>query len=231
MHGSGAFNQDLVTGILDDAVAGVETVLCPPYPYLTQVGSLLQGSNLKLGAQNVALEVSGAFTGEVAAEMLSDVGCQYVIVGHSERRTYYHEDNALVAGKFAAVRRAGLTPILCVGETREQRDQDLTRDVVGAQLDAVLKTGDNLRGAVIAYEPVWAIGTGLSASPKQAQEVHAFIRARIPGSDELPILYGGSLKPDNAAEMLAMQDIDGGLIGGASLDAGQFLSICKAAVK
>jgi triosephosphate isomerase len=203
-----------------------------------EAARLLQGSVIALGAQDLCEQTGeGAYTGEVSGAMLRDAGCRYVIVGHSERRTIYGEDDQRVAEKFFAARAAGLTPILCVGERLEERERGDTEAVVARQLDAVLNREGGaaaLAGAVIAYEPVWAIGTGRTATPEQAQQVHAFIRRRIAGrdrgvADRLQILYGGSVKPGNAAELFAMADIDGGLIGGASLDAEHFLAICRAA--
>ena len=185
--------------------------------------------------QDISDQEAGAFTGEVSGAMLREFGCSYAIVGHSERRALYAEDDEFTARKFAAARRAGLTPILCVGETLEERDQGVTEDVVARQLDAVidLEGIEAIGAAVIAYEPVWAIGTGKTATPDQAQDVHAFIRGKLAGldqavADKVQILYGGSVKGSNAAELFAMQDIDGGLIGGASLAADDFLAICKA---
>jgi triosephosphate isomerase len=213
--------------------AGVDLAVCPPYPYLAQAAALLAGSAVRLGAQNLAVEASGAYTGEVSGPMLRDVGCHYVIVGHSERRTLFGEDNALVARKFRAALAADLTPILCVGELLTEREAGATERVIAAQLDAVLELcgAQSLAGAVIAYEPVWAIGTGKVATPEQAQAVHRFIRERVSAAGSTPtILYGGSVKPDNAAGLFAQPDVDGGLIGGASLVADQFLSICDAAL-
>lgn len=213
----------------------VDCAVCVPFPYLAQAQQLLRGTPVKWGAQNVHQLEKGAYTGEVAASMLCDFGCRYVIVGHSERRSLYGETSQLVAEKFAAAQKTGLVPILCVGETLEQREKDSTEAVVAEQLDAVIKLLGvlSLRNAVLAYEPVWAIGTGKTASPQQAQAVHAFIRRRIAGLDGqvaqgLCILYGGSVKASNAAELFAMPDIDGGLIGGASLVAEEFLAICRA---
>jgi triosephosphate isomerase len=199
------------------------------------VAALLQGSAISLGAQDVSDQEAGAYTGEVAPAMLSDIGCKYVIVGHSERRSLYGESDEFTASKFAAARKAGLVPILCVGELLEEREQGITEDVVARQLDAVigLEGIAALGGAVIAYEPVWAIGTGKTASPDQAQAVHAFIRGKLAALDsdvaaKVRILYGGSMNPGNAAELLSMGDIDGGLIGGASLKPDDFLAIGKA---
>jgi len=211
-------------------------VVCPPFVYLQETARLLKDSDVALGAQSLCAEPIGAFTGEVSGTMLRDVGCGYVLVGHSERRQLYGENDALVARKFVAAQAAGLVPVLCVGETLEERERGLTTEVVARQLDAVLAvTGVGaLRSAVIAYEPVWAIGTGRTATPEQAQEVHAMIRARVAAADariggEVRILYGGSVKASNARELFAMADIDGGLVGGASLKADEFAQICAAA--
>ena len=197
--------------------------------------SKLAGSPVKWGGQNLDTHNSGAYTGEVSGPMLKDFACTYAIVGHSERRALYAEDDEFTARKFAAARKAGLTPILCVGESLEEREQGITEDVVARQLDAVIKLEGiaAIGEAVIAYEPVWAIGTGKTASPQQAQDVHAFIRAKLVGldqavADKVQILYGGSVKGSNAKELFSMQDIDGGLIGGASLAAEDFLAICMA---
>ncbi len=234
MHASRAQVNELVGQLVGDmpALDGVDVAVCPPYPYLQQAAGLLHGSRIGLGAQNLAVESVGAYTGEVSASMLVDVGCRYVIVGHSERRSLYGEHNALVAHKFRAAVQHGLVPILCVGEQLAEREADATERVIAAQLDAVLDLcgGDALAGAVIAYEPVWAIGTGRVATPQQAQAVHRFIRQRVSHGAATPtLLYGGSVKPDNAAGLFAQDDVDGGLVGGASLVADQFLSICKAA--
>ncbi len=228
--------ETLIKGILaglDDVTA--EVAVCPPFPYLAQAQQLLAGSPVRLGAQNVSDQESGAYTGEVSAAMLKEFGCHYVIVGHSERRALYAEDDAFVARKYAAARKQGLVPILCVGETLEEREKGVTEQVVARQMDAIigLEGAAALADGVIAYEPVWAIGTGKTATREQAQEVHAFIRQRIAGHDaavaeKVQILYGGSVKPDNAAELFAEPDIDGGLIGGASLKAEDFLGICRA---
>jgi triosephosphate isomerase (TIM) len=237
MHGSRAENAKLVAELVEASEAGAgDVVVCPPFVYLWEVGRGLRDSAVALGAQDVCAETAGAFTGEVSASMLKDVGCTYTIVGHSERRHLYREEDALVARKFVAAHSAGLTPILCVGETLEERERQATREVVARQLDAVLQLAppDSLRRAVIAYEPVWAIGTGKTASPEQAQEVHAFIRERIAARDAriaaaLRVVYGGSVKAANAAELFAMPDVDGGLVGGASLKVDEFLRICAAA--
>ena len=238
MNGSLASVRELLDGILAGAgdSDAADLVVCPPYVYLPEVGARLKGSKVAWGAQNVSHEAAGAFTGEIAASMLNDFGCSHVIIGHSERRTLYGEDDAVVAAKFTASRKAGLIPIVCIGETLEERQQGVTEKVVARQVDAVLAAegAGALADAVVAYEPVWAIGTGMTATPEQAQEVHAFIRGRVAEQDAkvaegLRILYGGSMKPDNAAELIAQPDIDGGLIGGASLQADQFLAIARAA--
>jgi len=237
MHGSLAENESLLSGLLSgmaNVKAGV--AVCVPFPYLAQAQARLTGAALAWGAQNMSQYARGAYTGEVSAAMLKDFGCSYVIVGHSERRALYGENDALVAEKFAAAQAAGLTPILCVGETLDERESNITEAVVARQLDAVIaKSGvAALAKAVVAYEPVWAIGTGKTASPAQAQAVHAFIRAKIRSLDAtvaegLVIQYGGSVKAGNAVELFGQPDIDGGLIGGAALNAEEFLAICKAA--
>jgi len=237
MHGSLAENAALLES-LKPALAGIEAVVCVPFPYLAQVQSALAGSSIAWGAQNVSEQAKGAFTGEVSASMLLDFGCKYVIVGHSERRSLYGESDELVARKYMAAQAAGLTPILCVGESLEERESGITESVVARQLDAVIKAAGvvSLGKAVVAYEPVWAIGTGKTASPEQAQAVHAFIRGKISALDssvanKLVIQYGGSVKAANAAELMVQPDIDGGLIGGASLVADEFVAICRAAAK
>jgi triosephosphate isomerase len=228
MHGSRAFSSAL----LDALIAGlgressVEVAVCPPFPYLQQASERLNGTPIALGAQNVSEHAQGAYTGEVSAAMLTDVGCRYVIVGHSERRQLYGERDAQVAAKFAAAQATGITPILCVGETLDEREAGRTEEVVERQLDAILKQA-KFGNAVLAYEPVWAIGTGRNATPEQAQAVHAFLRARV--FPETRILYGGSVKAGNAAAIFAMPDVDGGLIGGASLAAQEFIEIVRAA--
>jgi triosephosphate isomerase len=238
MNGSLASVRELLAGIKSGIgeVGNCEVAVCPPFVFIAAAQADLSGTPISWGGQNLSTEKSGAFTGETAASMLMDFGCRYVIVGHSERRTLYGEDDALVAAKYAVARAAGLKPILCVGETLEQRETGVTEEVVARQLDALidLEGVDALADGVIAYEPVWAIGTGVTASPEQAQEVHAFIRGRVAArsaevAEGLRILYGGSMKPDNAVELMAKPDIDGGLIGGAALKAGDFLAICKAA--
>jgi triosephosphate isomerase len=238
MNGSRASARELVEGVKAGMgeVKNAEVAVCPPFVYLADVQALLEGSAIALGAQNCATKESGAFTGEVAVPMLKDFGCKYVIVGHSERRAIYGETDEVVAQKFATVRAAGLTPILCVGELLEEREAGHTEHVVARQLDAVIEAEGvaALADAVVAYEPVWAIGTGKTATPEQAQEVHAFIRGRVAGHDGavaegLRILYGGSVKGNNAATLFGQADVDGGLIGGASLSADEFLTICRAA--
>jgi triosephosphate isomerase len=238
MHGTRSENARLIEEITSryPADSEAECIVCPPYVYLQEVGRLLSDSAILLGAQDICADAQGAFTGEVSAAMLKDVGCQYVIVGHSERRLLYRESDQLVARKFAAAHAKALVPIFCVGEQLADRETGRTREVVARQLDAVLELcgAQTLAGAVIAYEPVWAIGTGRNATPEQAQEVHAFIRARIAAQDATiaqvtRILYGGSVKASNAAELFAMPDVDGGLIGGASLKADEFLAILAAA--
>jgi triosephosphate isomerase len=238
MHGSRADNADLVRSLLDrlPAHGAAEVLVCPPFVYLLETGRLLKDSDVALGAQSLCAEAQGAFTGEISGAMLRDVGCRYVLVGHSERRQVYGEHDELVARKFVAAQSSGLVPVLCVGETLEEREGGRTVEVVSRQLDAVLAvTGAAAFGeAVIAYEPVWAIGTGRNATPEQAQEVHAMIRGRVAAldakiGDSVRILYGGSVKASNARELFAMADIDGGLVGGASLKADEFAQICVAA--
>ena len=238
MNGSLAANRSL----LSEIVAGLpvssdcDVVVCAPAPYLTQCAELLTASPVKWGAQDVSEHAQGAFTGEVAASMLVDCGCQYVIVGHSERRAYHAESNAVVARKTSRALSESLIPIVCVGETLEQRESGQTEEVVAAQLQAVLDVVNvaQITQLVVAYEPVWAIGTGKTATPQMAQDVHAFLRQQIALKDvaaaaSVQILYGGSMKPENAKDLLAMADIDGGLIGGAALKSADFLAIAAAA--
>ena len=238
MNGSRSSNKELLDGIKAGIgeVKSAEVAVCAPYVYLADVEQQLAGSPIAWGAQNLSTEEKGAFTGEIAASMILDFNCKYVIVGHSERRTLYGEDDDTVTKKFAMAHSAGLNPILCVGETLEEREQGITEDVIARQINAVMNTlgAAALAEGVIAYEPVWAIGTGITATPQQAQDVHAFIRKLIahqdPGvAEQIRIQYGGSMNAGNAAELLAMHDIDGGLIGGASLKAEDFLTICRAA--
>jgi triosephosphate isomerase len=238
MNGNLASNQVLLQSLVTalSRVAGVKCAICAPYPYLAQVQQLLSGSGVAWGAQDVSQFEAGAYTGEVSGAMLVDFGCRYTIVGHSERRMLFGETSALVAEKYAAALKAGVTPILCVGETLGEREVGATEHVVGQQLDAVLEHSGALSfaHAVIAYEPVWAIGTGKTATPEQAQAVHAFIRGRLAGHDatvaqNVQVLYGGSVKAGNAGQLFAMADIDGGLIGGASLDTNELVAICKSA--
>lgn len=250
MHGSRAETAKLLDELMQFDATTAEVAVCPPFVYLVDAVRLLAESSIAVGAQNVCAEPIGAFTGEVSAAMLRDVGCRYVIVGHSERRALFHEDDQLVARKFVAVQSQKLTPILCVGETLDERERDLTEKVIARQLEAVIDVAGiaAFAEAVIAYEPVWAIGTGKTATPEQAQAVHAFIRGRIAdppaaiaGRDakianppaaiaaDLRILYGGSVKAANARELFLMPDVDGGLVGGASLKSEEFSRICAAA--
>ncbi|HZF17095.1 MAG TPA: triose-phosphate isomerase [Steroidobacteraceae bacterium] len=238
MHGSRAENTALLAAILQglSGDGGVEVAVFPPVVYLADVVRAVKDTPVAVGAQNVCAEPVGAFTGEVAAAMLRDVGCKYVILGHSERRQIYREDDALVARKFLAVQQQKMIPILCVGETLDEREKAETEAVVARQLDAVLGLAGIAAFAqvVIAYEPVWAIGTGKNATPEQAQAVHAFIRGRLARQDAkiaaaIRILYGGSVKAANAGEIFAMPDVDGGLVGGASLKGEEFMRICAAA--
>lgn len=222
----------LVTGL--DSSSSTEVLVCPPAVYLQQASEVLKGSAVMLGAQNIHTEEAGAFTGETSAAMLRDFGCSHVIIGHSERRELFRESDEFIAAKFAAAQAQGIQPVLCVGESREQREAGETEAVVLKQLQVVLDhVGiQAFADAVVAYEPVWAIGTGLTASPEQAQEVHALIRQTLAGNsaevaEGIRILYGGSVKADNASELFAQPDIDGGLVGGASLVAEDFLTICK----
>ena len=237
LNGSRSANRSLVSAILDGlpAESDVDMVLCPPFVYLPEVSAAAAG-RAKVGAQDVAAQESGAFTGEVSATMLRDVGCDFVIIGHSERRALFGDTDEIVSLKVLAALAAGLRPILCVGETLEERESGQTLAVVNRPLGAVLAAVDPgpFREALIAYEPVWAIGTGRTATPAQAQDVHREIRATLARRDatmagEIRLLYGGSVKASNAKDLFAMQDIDGGLIGGASLLAAEFLSICRAA--
>jgi len=238
MHGSLPENQALLDAVAA-AVAGLRGAICAvcvPFPYLAQTQAALAGTKAAWGAQDVSQHSKGAFTGEVSAGMLRDFGCRYVIVGHSERRQWYGEDDHVVALKAKTVVAAGMVPIICVGETLAERERGVTEERVGRQVAAVLDElgSKGLNGSVLAYEPVWAIGTGRTATPEQAQAVHAFIRGLLAKRDgslgsTVPLLYGGSVKGANAVELFAMPDVDGGLIGGASLVAQEFIAICKAA--
>ncbi len=234
LESANALVQALVSSVGSNPSADV--IICPPFIHLQGVAALVKGSGVSLGAQDLSDQEAGAFTGEVSGAMLKDVGCDYVIIGHSERRTLYGEDDALVSKKFVHALAEGLTPILCVGESLEERESGAMEAVIARQIDAVLSAAgvQALCDSVIAYEPVWAIGTGMTATPEQAQEVHAFIRGRIAAVDAaaaegVRILYGGSANAANAATLFGQPDIDGGLIGGASLKAEDFLTICAAA--
>lgn len=237
MNGSRANNATLLAGIVEGLGQGkANAAVCVPAPYLQQCADTLAGSALAWGAQDVSSHAGGAYTGEVAASMLVDFACRYVIVGHSERRAYHGETDAQVAQKTLAALNAGLTPIVCVGETLAEREAEQTNVVVSKQMSAVLELLDDdaLARIVVAYEPVWAIGTGKTATPAMAQEVHAQLRSQLrarsaAAADKVAILYGGSMKPDNAVELMAQPDIDGGLIGGAALKAADFLAIINAA--
>ncbi len=238
LHGDRAFAGKLVDALVTAPVTeGVDLIVLPPLPYLAELVSSHGGRGIAFGAQDLDVHQQGAYTGEVAGAMLRDVGATHVLVGHSERRELHGESSELVARKFLAACEAGLTPILCIGETREQRESGSTHEVLARQLAPVLALGpEKLVGCIVAYEPVWAIGTGLTATPDQAQDVHARVRSEIAQVDakiasSLPILYGGSVKPANAAELFSRPDIDGGLIGGASLVATDFLAIAAAAAR
>ena len=237
MHGTGAMVQELLEGLLAGTQneSDVEMAVFPPYPYLAQAQAMLDGSSISWGAQSLNPVSHGAHTGEVSAGMLLDFGCRYVLVGHSERRAIYGESDQDVALRFEAALAAGLEPILCVGETLEERESGATEAVVERQLDAVLERSGmaGFERAIVAYEPVWAIGTGMTATPEQAQAVHAFIRNKFFSQDDiiagqLRILYGGSVNGSNAADLFAREDIDGGLVGGASLKVEDFLAIRNA---
>lgn len=236
MHGRLDGNQALLDSVAQGALAVPDSVavgVCVPFPYLAQACGRLQGGRVAVGAQDVSAHEQGAYTGEVAAGMVAEFGAAYALVGHSERRAYHGETDAAVAAKTQRALAAGLTPVVCVGETLEEREAGVTEQVVGTQLDAVLAvlSTDEAARIVVAYEPVWAIGTGKSATSDQAQQVHAFLRARLEakGVAHVSLLYGGSVKADNAVELFGQADIDGGLIGGASLKSDDFLAICRAA--
>ena len=237
MNGNLAENAALLSG-LKSALEGITALVCVPFPYLAQAQTTLNGSSIAWGAQNLSEHAQGAYTGEVSAAMLQDFACSHVIVGHSERRSLYGESDQLVATKYQVAQAAGLIPILCVGESLQERESGVTEQVIARQLDAVIDAAGvaSLAKAIVAYEPVWAIGTGKTASPDQAQAVHAFIRQRIAALDAdlvagLVIQYGGSVKAANAAELMAQPDIDGALVGGASLLIDEFVAICKAAAR
>jgi triosephosphate isomerase len=233
MHGNRVSNRALLDAVLAgiESLHGVECAVCVPYPYLGEVAERLGKTRLAWGAQNLSEHVQGAFTGEVSAPMLAEFGCRYVLAGHSERRQLFGETDAVVAAKFAALLAHGMTPVLCLGETLDEREGGRTEQVVGRQLDAVLRASekDSFKRAVVAYEPVWAIGTGRNASPEQVQAVHAYLRTRV--LPETRVVYGGSVKPANAEAIFAMPDVDGGLIGGASLVAGEFIAVVQAAAR
>ncbi|MEN9420214.1 MAG: hypothetical protein RI988_3835 [Pseudomonadota bacterium] len=234
MNGSRSANAQLLSGMLEARPFACDVAVCVPYPYLPETAVTLAGGELRWGAQDCSAHEAGAYTGEVSVAMLAEFGCRYVIVGHSERRALHGETDATVADKARVALAHGIIPIVCVGETRAQREAGQTDGVVKRQLSAVIHALGHCAGeVVVAYEPVWAIGTGLTATPEQAQAVHALLRAQLraatPRADAMLLLYGGSMKPDNAAALLAQPDIDGGLIGGASLKATDFVAICRAA--
>ena len=234
MHGSHPANAELLAGILGARPFGCDVAVCVPFPYLSETAVGLAASDVRWGAQDCSAHAHGAYTGEVSAAMLAEFGCRYAIVGHSERRALHGESDQMVADKAKAALGSGVTPIVCVGETRAQREAGETAAVVKRQLSAVIHTlAHCVSEMVVAYEPVWAIGTGLSATPQQAQEVHALLRAQLQAASghasRIRILYGGSVKPDNAAAQFDQPDIDGALVGGASLKAADFVAICRAA--
>jgi triosephosphate isomerase (TIM) len=234
MHGNHAANAELLAGISAARPFAAEVAVCVPFPYLAATAVTLANTDIRWGSQDCSPHEQGAYTGEVSASMLHEFGCRYAIVGHSERRQYHAESDQLVADKAKAALARGITPIVCVGETLAQREANETEAVVKRQLSAVIHTLAHCAGEmVVAYEPVWAIGTGKTASPAQAQAVHALLRAQLaaatPHAAQMKILYGGSVKPDNAATLFSQPDIDGGLVGGASLKAADFIAICRAA--
>jgi len=236
MHGSRAMADELVAAVAASLPSNADVALLPPFPYIAALAERHVAGRLSFGGQDLSEHAQGAFTGEVSGAMLRDVGCTFVLAGHSERRQYHAESDDRVALKFLAAQTAGLVPILCVGETLAERDSGSTEHVIERQIDAVVKRAgiDAFSTSVLAYEPVWAIGTGRTATPEQAQAVHQFIRDKLSGLDgtiagSLRILYGGSVKASNAAELFGQPDVDGGLIGGASLVAADFLAICAAA--
>ncbi|WP_249856127.1 triose-phosphate isomerase [Aggregatibacter actinomycetemcomitans] len=240
LNGSKAFTRELITGLKEElhGVTGCNVAIAPPVMYLAEAEAALVGSQIVLGAQNVDVNVKGAFTGDISTEMLKDFGAKYIIIGHSERRTYHKESDEFVAKKFGALKEAGLVPVLCIGESEAENEAGKTEEVCARQIDAVINLlgVEAFNGAVIAYEPIWAIGTGKSATPAQAQAVHAFIRGHIAKksqavADQVIIQYGGSVNDANAAELFTQPDIDGALVGGASLKAPVFAVIVKAAAK
>ena len=239
MNGSSMANESLLTGLISQvsSLQGVDIAVCPPAVYLGQVLELVSGTSIDVGAQNLSEQKSGAFTGEISGDMLRDLGVTYTLVGHSERRSLYGETNELVAAKTLKALEVGLVPVLCVGETLEERKSGQMDAVLAGQINSVIELcgADTFGQIIVAYEPVWAIGTGETATPQQAQDAHAFIRGLIAAqspaiAERVTILYGGSMNEKNAAELLAMADVDGGLVGGASLKADSFATICKAAV-
>ncbi|MFU2127955.1 triose-phosphate isomerase [Gallibacterium anatis] len=240
LNGSKAFTKELINGLKAElaGVEGCDVAIAPPVMYLAEAEAALAGSKIALGSQNVDLKQSGAFTGDISATMLKDFGAKYIIIGHSERRAYHHESDEFIAQKFAVLKEQGLVPVFCIGESEAENEAGKTEEVCARQIDAVLNTlgAEAFLGAVIAYEPIWAIGTGKSATPAQAQAVHAFIRSHIAKKDakvaeQVILQYGGSVNDGNAAELFAMPDIDGALVGGASLKAPAFATIVKAAAK
>lgn len=239
MHNNLSESQNLVTKLvneLNNQNINREVIICPPFTSLTEVSNLLDGTKIELGAQNMHFEDKGAFTGEISADMLKSVGCKYVILGHSERRTIFGESDEIINKKIKQALNAGLIPIFCMGETLEQREDGIKNDVIKNQVSEGIKelSEEDVNKIIIAYEPIWAIGTGKTATPEQAQEVHKFIRSLLREnfsentSQNIPILYGGSVKPNNAEDILAKEDIDGALVGGACLDTDSFVSIIKA---
>ncbi|BFU60477.1 MULTISPECIES: triose-phosphate isomerase [Rodentibacter] len=238
LNGSKAFTKELIEGLKNElaGVEGCNVAIAPPVMYLAEAEAALAGSQIALGSQNVDVNVKGAFTGDISTEMLKDFGAKYIIIGHSERRTYHKESDEFIAKKFAALKEAGLVPVLCIGESEAENEAGKTEEVCARQIDAVINAlgVEAFNGAVIAYEPIWAIGTGKSATPAQAQAVHAFIRGHIAAksqavADQVIIQYGGSVNDANAAELFTQPDIDGALVGGASLKAAAFAVIVKAA--
>jgi len=237
MNGSRESVKELINGVVEGAksLTGVEVVVCPPAIYIADVTAVTSGSSVEVGSQDNCTALKGAFTGETSIEMVKDFACKYAIIGHSERRSMYGETDEIVAEKFTTVKNAGIIPIFCIGETLEERESGVTEEVCARQIDAVFAAqgDDAFADAVIAYEPVWAIGTGKTASPEQAQAVHAFIRQHLAKhnadvAEKIQILYGGSMNPANAKDLIGQADIDGGLIGGASLKADDFMAVCQA---